>query len=138
MRSGQRCEPSHFSRDKHIGLSKFVQKVNIMKDDNALMGCLGWIAYLAIILVFGSILGGWALSIMWEWFVVPVFSLPSLGIAQAIGLSCVITLLVPRQSETNSGVKKSAFDIIIETSATTFLGPLMALGFGWVIYQFIR
>ena len=108
-----------------------------MKDDNALMGCLGWIAYAALVLVLGSILGGWALSIMWEWFIVPVFALPSLGIVQAIGLSCVITLLAPRQIQRNSGVKKSTFDVVIETSAQAFLAPLLAVGFGWIVYQFI-
>lgn len=95
------------------------------------------IAYLVLVLALGSVLGGWALSIMWEWFIVPVFALPSLDIAQAIGLSCIVTILAPRQTQNNSGSKKRTFEVIIETSAQAFLVPLLTVGFGWIVYQFI-
>ena len=41
---------------------------------------------------FGLLLWGWMFSVLWVWFVVPVFSLPPLTVAQAVGFRIVAML----------------------------------------------
>ena len=95
-----------------------------MKDDNVLMGCIGWLVYTLVVIVGGSIAGGWALSIMWLWFVVPLFSVPALGIAQAVGLMCVVGMVFPKSTENSDRL--------------AFVVPFMSVGIGWIVYQFIK
>jgi hypothetical protein len=38
-----------------------------------------------------TILRGWTISVVWGWFIVPMGA-PSIGIAQAIGLSCFASI----------------------------------------------
>jgi hypothetical protein len=45
------------------------------------------------LLIAATILRGWALSILWGWFVVPVFGLPPLSIPQAIGIAVTFSLI---------------------------------------------
>lgn len=39
------------------------------------------------------ILRGYVLSILWGWIIVPIFGLPAIGVAQAIGISIVVGLM---------------------------------------------
>jgi hypothetical protein len=49
---------------------------------------------LAVIgLVISTMFRGFILSVLWGWFMVPIFNLPVLAIAPAIGLSVIVTFL---------------------------------------------
>ena len=109
-----------------------------MKDDNALMGCIGLLAYTLVVIVGGSIAGGWALSIMWGWFVVPLFSVPALGIAQAVGLMCVVGMVFPKSTANSDGKKKDSITVIVESFVLAFVAPFISVGIGWIVYQFIK
>ena len=84
-----------------------------MKDDNALMGCIGWLAYTLIVIIGGSIVGGWALSVMWGWFIVPLFNLPTLGIAQAVGLMCVVGMVWYFRGQTRIRMAKIKIQLML-------------------------
>ena len=99
---------------------------------------LGWLAYTLVVIVGGSIVGGWALSVMWGWFVVPLFNVPAFGIAQAVGLMCVIGMIVPHPSVNSDGKKHDTIDVIVMTFVEAFVRPLLSIGIGWIVYQFIR
>lgn len=45
------------------------------------------------IVVFQTIMRGFVLSVLWGWFIVPVFGLPSLHISPAIGISLVAGII---------------------------------------------
>jgi hypothetical protein len=62
-------------------------------DSDKFAGCFGKLVYVVGIAVVGAILGGWVLSVMWQWFIVPAFDAPALTIGQAIGLSLIISSL---------------------------------------------
>ena len=86
-----------------------------------------------IILVIGSlglmaVLRGWVLSILWGWFMVPVFGLPVLNIPFAIGLALVVRLLTSSSSSKDDD--KYAW-------TKPFLSPFAALLVGWIVLQFI-
>jgi hypothetical protein len=86
--------------------------------------------------VFGSIFRGYALSVLWRWFVVSAFHLPEIGIAAAIGLS----LLIGAFANTNSKVE-SKYDSVLQAGVAalilSFLLPAMLLGMGWIVKAFL-
>jgi len=99
---------------------------------------LVWLVYTLIVIVGGSIVGGWALSVMWGWFVVPLFNVPAFGIAQAVGLMCVIGMIVPRPNVNSDGKKYDTIEVIVMSFVAAFVPPLVSVGIGWIVYQFVR
>ncbi len=73
-----------------------------------------------------ALLRGWALSIMWGWFAVPLFHLPPLGIAQAMGVSLVIGMLCHQYVPSKEG---DAWTAVI----TVILSPFVVLLIGYVV-----
>jgi hypothetical protein len=67
---------------------------------------------------------GFVLTVLWAWFAVPVFGLPILGIAPALGLTVLFNYLLNHKKE-----GQSLFGI--------FGGALAALSVGWVIHLFM-
>lgn len=93
------------------------------------------IAVFAILLIpFAAIWNGWALSVLWGWFVVPVFALPPLSVAPAIGISMVVGYLThqPTVAQEHKGDEGLVYAIIV-----TAVRPMIALSFGWVVHQFM-
>lgn len=85
----------------------------------------------AIVLVaVAAILRGWAFSILWGWFVVPIFNLPPIGVAQAIALSMIVGMLTHQYVPSK---EKDAW----QPFANIFITPLLALGIGWIIKSYI-
>lgn len=83
------------------------------------------------LVLLGWLLTGWSLSLLWAWFVVPVFALPAISIWQAAGLSMVVktfTYVVPRGEQDPEGDKAHW-----ERVVASLLFPVLALGFGWVL-----
>lgn len=77
---------------------------------------------------------GWALSVLWGWFVVPTFNLPQLSVPVAIGLTMTARLLMPTsyaQGDTKANSPSDFFGIMLGSLAVI---PTM-VGFGWVIKQ---
>jgi MFS family permease len=83
------------------------------------------------VLIIGSIIRGWALSYLWEWFIVP-FGLPTLGIAHAIGISMVVAFLT---HELNSNSDEGAE--IGRAIGIAMIYPFIALLFGYIVHSFM-
>ena len=107
------------------------------KDDTTVLGCLGLIALFVIVIPASVIMNGWVLSIMWRWFIVPFFHLPELTIAYAVGISMVISLFKDKSSVSQNN-EKSLSEKIISAFVYAFILPLLSLGFGWIVLQFIH
>ena len=92
---------------------------------------LGGLAAIVLALVWGAAWGGFTLSVLWGWFVVPLFGLPALSIAQAFGLA----LVVRSANGISSQSEKSKDDLSTAIMKLFFL-PLLLSGlillFGWV------
>jgi hypothetical protein len=55
---------------------------------------IGSVGIISVLLAVGALLNGWALTLLWSWFVVPTFpDLPVLSLGQAIGLGMIISFL---------------------------------------------
>jgi len=64
-------------------------------ENDKLAGCFGKIAITLLVGALGVFVGGWVLSEVWGWFIVPVFNAPSLTVIQAVGITFVVFLVLP-------------------------------------------
>lgn len=93
-------------------------------------------AVLAVVGVFVLLaalacMNGYALSVLWAWFIVPTFGLPSLSVPTAIGILLVSALLAKKTNPSRK--KKDAFGDFF----TLFLVAPMALLIGWIVKLFM-
>lgn len=77
-----------------------------------------------------AIINGWALSILWGWFFVPVLHLPSISIPQAIGISLVVSFLTHQYRKTE---QKDNYEEIMYA----FVKPVTALVIGYIVKSFL-
>ena len=75
---------------------------------------------------------GYILSILWSWFMVPIFGLPVLSVPAAIGVTIVFGYFIRGVSMATA--KKDEFT---ETIVTAFLTPLVFLFMGWIVKSFL-
>lgn len=99
------------------------------------MGLLTVIGYV-VALVASYLLNGWALTILWGWFIRPTFHLPTLNLAPAIGLSIVIGFLT-RRYDSSEQKKQTTSQKWVEPLAYAMASPLLSLGIGWIVHLFM-
>lgn len=90
---------------------------------------MGTILILALgVSIISIILNGFALSVLWGWFVAPAFGLPELSVGYAMGIAVLIDMLNPTSQ------KPDSIEAVI---ANAVLRPIFTLIFGWLILQFV-
>ena len=97
----------------------------------AIIGVIGFIA----VSFLNYILNGFALTVLWGWFIVPVFGLPVLAIVPAIGLVLVVGFLTHRVTKKSDS--KSTSDMLVEALIASLLNPLVFLLIGWIVTLFL-
>lgn len=108
------------------------------KNDSIFMSCLGLFLYAIIIAVVGTLLNGWVLSVLWGWFMVLVFGLPVLSVGYAIGIALVIRYIMPSNYQKADTKDKSVLLVCFEAFSMAIFAPLLSLGMGWIVLQFVR
>lgn len=69
----------------------------------------------------------------WQWFVIPIFNVPSLGIMAAMGVLYFVRFMcISPKSE--GAEKEIKFGSIINTAIAY---PLITWGMGWIIMKFM-
>jgi len=91
---------------------------------------LGSIILFPALLVAGVLWRGYVFSVLWGWFMVPIFGLPPLAVAPAIGLAMVAGFLLIQPSAPKD-------EGIAMMFGTMFLVPLFAWLFGWIVHLFM-
>lgn len=101
------------------------------------MKIFGSIVATVVALVLGAIMGGFVLSKLWVWFMVPIFDLNPLRIVEAIGLTFIAGYMTKNPVESS----KTLEGPFLEELLIAFLQTLvMAVGFlliGWIIHLFM-
>lgn len=83
------------------------------------------------------ILRGWVLVVLWEWFVVPLFGLPTPTIPFAIGLVLVFGMLSPWNMNKDTDQDKMGEHYWIKGVVTALGTPILQLAIGWIVHQFV-
>jgi hypothetical protein len=86
-------------------------------------------ATIALLLVVPAyLLYGGVLAILWRWFVVSTFHAAPLSVAQAIGVSLVVSIVIPSYPD-----KRSSIEILAASVGKT----LVLLAIGWVVHLWV-
>lgn len=97
-------------------------------------GCI-WVQVEILIITIAVFLKSWVLKTLWLWFAVPLFGLPQLTIAYALGLSLMITVVVPTPPRERQG--KDYLEKISYAIGESIFGPLLILAIGFAAKQFV-
>jgi hypothetical protein len=97
------------------------------------MKLLGYITATIITMIYAAMLNGWALSLLWAWFIIPTFELPKLSIPAAIGLSMVVAYLTYQVRNNKDEEKEKYWESLVRGGLTTTTKALFALLFGAVV-----
>lgn len=99
------------------------------------LACLGLAVLGVVAVVVVSITNGWALSVLWGWFVTPIFGITAPTIPMAIGFSLVVGMF--SSSSSSSDKEKSTGQIIGSIIGVAIFRPAFAVFMGWVILSFV-
>ena len=105
-----------------------------MEEKETGWGCFGVLVWTLIVMVGGAICGGWAIRILWGWFIIPIFGLPVLTIAQAIGVGMMVNLLTSR-TQTQKDDRDTTERIVYATFYAIGY-PALTVGIAWVVTLF--
>ena len=82
-------------------------------------------------------MNGWTLSVLWGWFVAPLFGIPNISIAAAIGLVLTIQLLIRVDYDEDRYKDKTVAELSDVVIGKALIGPFVTIGLGWIVKQFI-
>lgn len=110
-----------------------------MEKDNV-TSCLGMIVSIVILLVVGTVVDGWALKTVWNWFIPGIFGLTSLTLWQAMGVSMVFELFTrtnktKKNSDSSKNSGKTFGEIFVAGLIEVILTPVLSVGVAWIIYN---
>jgi NADH:ubiquinone oxidoreductase subunit 6 (subunit J) len=102
----------------------------------AVLATLAVVFGLPLILTASAIWSGYVLTHLWVWFVVPLFGLPALSLAGAIGVTLVVSFMT-FQYQRNNKDDMTPGRRFGEVIGWITLRPLLALTVGWVVKQWM-
>lgn len=100
------------------------------------MDIIGKVVVGSVIVMFSSVLNGYVLSILWDWFIVLKFGLASLSIPEAIGLSLTIGFLTFK-ADKNDDTQDDFAKIMIRGISICIGKAIVGLSGGYVITLFL-
>ena len=95
------------------------------------MKIIGYITSFVVVVFLSSVWSGYALSILWGWFIVSAFHAPALSIPAAIGVSMIVSYMTYHGTPTDKD--KSFTDKMIEGIAMGIARPALTLFAGWTV-----
>ena len=94
--------------------------------------------YFVALMMAGLVLvwRAFAVTVLWAWFIVPLFALPPLSVAGAVGIMGVVALLVPNRAD-KTDLKDLPMEKVAGMAVTAAQFPAVALLVGWVAKLFV-
>lgn len=85
-----------------------------------------------LLLPLSSVFSGFMLSKMWDWFVVPIFSVNQLSITQAIGLMIIVKLFV------GVDIDKKMNDVeLLQSAIDNFKFSIVVFALAYIVKLFL-
>lgn len=98
---------------------------------------IGMIGVALVVVALGAILEGYVLTVLWGWFIIPIFHLPPLTIVPAIGIALVVGLLTYHSNPDVEEKKRTGWEQFALLMGKLFARPLVVLAFGWAVHKFM-
>ena len=107
--------------------------------ETAITACTGLVLLVVLGSIVSVVVNAWAITKLWTWFIVPLFGLLPLTIAQAAGLGLVASILCKADT---TGLKQ--YDSSSEVSAaisklfvSAIITPVLYVFIGWIVSGFM-
>jgi hypothetical protein len=107
-----------------------------MNDNSETVGCIGKVFLASAVILIGALVGGFVVSTLWAWFVVPTFGIQPISIAQAIGLALVISAFKETKQD-DADKYKTFFEKVAYIAIASIMSAVILLAMGWVVKLFI-
>ena len=95
----------------------------------AVFTLIGAVAFAPLMIGATVALGGWVISILWGWFIVPAFGLPAISIPTAIGIDLLVTYMTWHGGKEDDSSTGKTFLMVLVCPGTMLL-------IGWVVHRF--
>jgi hypothetical protein len=99
---------------------------------SAIFALFGILAVFIVALIYGIISYGYVGMILWSWFIVPVFGLPTLTVYQAWGISTVVAFLCHQHISDKVEDSRTSEQKIVE-AVMLFAKPWVILGIVYIV-----
>lgn len=95
-------------------------------------------AFLGVILsmVITSIMRGFVFQKLWLWFIVPLFGISPIGIAQSLGLMLIVGTVTSTNTNPEND-KKTFTELMTRAAIKSVIGSAVYLIIGFIIKSFI-
>lgn len=100
------------------------------------MQIIGNISLTFILLVYSTIINGWAVSKLWAWFIAATFGQPLLSIPQSIGLAMFVSYITYQIIPTPKD-DREYWEKLVEGAILATFKPLFVLFFALIVKAFI-
>jgi cytochrome bd-type quinol oxidase subunit 1 len=101
------------------------------------MKIFGYVCSYLILMPLSITFSGYALSVLWDWFVAVTFGVESLSIPAAIGLSLIINYITYQYNEQESDSSISQSERLGKAVFMAMIRPSLALLTGWIVTMFM-
>ncbi len=111
------------------------KKISGTAEEEIMVVAIAKVILFGALIVIAVLLNGFAISVLWGWFLVPPFGLPELSTLQAIGIASIVIYLTHQYGsmflllEEYKGDQVFPFSLVI-----TFFRPLFFISFGYIIH----
>ena len=96
----------------------------------------GLILLTVLLAVVATLWHGYALTVLWAWFVTPLFALPALSLKFAVGVSLTARALTavyrPKAEEYGTATER-----IVHAAAYAFFAPAAGIAVGWLVHNYM-
>lgn len=106
-----------------------------MKSEARLFAVIGVFVTVPALLAVSVLLNGWALSLMWGWFIAPVFDVVPLTFGHAIGVSMVTSYMTYQYIKKAKEEKADFVEEFVEAFLIAVFRPLLYVGYGLIIHS---
>lgn len=90
---------------------------------------MAWLKVSALTITL-TLLNGWALMWLWAWFITPTFSVTTISLAQAIGISLLADLLTAQHIPRNDNEMEEFYFF-------SFFMPVFIIVLGFLVHLFM-
>ena len=101
------------------------------------MKIIGSIVATVIAVVLTAILGGFVLTKLWVWFMVPIFDVNPLRVVEAVGLTFIAGYMTKNPVETNKKLEGPFLTVLLTAFLQAVVLAGMFLLIGWIIHLFM-
>lgn len=101
------------------------------------MKFIGAVTVVIVCSIFTTLWYGYALTVLWAWFMPKTFGLSPLSIPAGLGLALIVQMLAPSSSSSDKDDSDSVSEAVVKAVTKGFFKPALALVIGYIVQLYI-